>query len=133
MLPSRKLRIVVIDDNSDSADMFGWLLEADGHEVRIAYSGQVGLDISQAFDPQVIFCDLGMPTMSGYEFAEHLRLRDFDGQQPLLVTISGWGDEEARRRTHAAGFDFHLVKPANIGAVRDLLEIHIKTLAFDAD
>lgn len=131
MLQSKRLRIVVIDDNSDSADMFGWLLEADGHDVKIAYSGQGGLDIAKTFKPQVIFCDLGMPAMSGYEFAENLKLRDFYGQQPLLITISGWGDERARIRTHAAGFDFHLVKPANIGVIRDLLEIYIKTLTLD--
>lgn len=128
MLKSTKLRIVVIDDNNDAADMFAWLLEADGHEVQIAYSGQVGLELTTTFNPHVIFCDLGMPTMSGYEFAEKLRSRNVQ-RQPLLITISGWGDKRTRIRTHAAGFDFHLVKPADIGAIRELLELHVNALA----
>jgi CheY-like chemotaxis protein len=121
MSPNKNARIVVIDDNVDAADMFGWLLEAQGYATRIAYSGAAGLDLVAAFAPDVVFCDLGMPCMSGYEFAATLRARPAP-RQPLLVAVSGWGDEGSRARTRVAGFDHHLVKPTVFADIRALLD-----------
>lgn len=119
--PNDNTRIVVIDDNVDAADMFGWLLDAKGYAARIAYSGPAGLDLVAAFAPQVVFCDLGMPGMSGYEFAESLRARQ-QLPQPLLVAVSGWGDAHTRAHSHAAGFDVHLVKPTVFDDILALLD-----------
>ena len=122
--PNDNTRIVVIDDNIDAADMFGSLLEAEGYATRIAYSGPAGLDLVAAFSPHVVFCDLGMPTMSDYEFAASLRARQAL-PQPLLVAVSGWGDDGARARSCAAGFDVHLLKPTMFEDVRALLDAHM--------
>ena len=119
--PNDNTRIVVIDDNVDAADMFGWLLDAKGYATRIAYSGVAGLDLVTAFSPHVVFCDLGMPDMSGYEFAGLLRARQ-QLTQPLLVAVSGWGDAGTRARSRAAGFDVHLVKPTVSEQVLALLD-----------
>ena len=124
MSPDNTARIVVIDDNVDAADMFGWLLEAEGYPTRIAYSGHAGLDLVAAFSPHVVFCDLGMPCMSGYEFASLLRARA-TVPQPLLVAVSGWGDDRTRTRTRAAGFDVHLVKPTRFPDIRVLIAEHM--------
>lgn len=124
MPPTETTRIVVVDDNVDAADMFGWLLEAEGYATQIAYSGRAGLDLVAAFSPHVVFCDLGMPCMSGYEFAAALRA-DQARSQPLLVAVSGWGDERARERTRAAGFDAHLVKPTTFPAIRALVDDYL--------
>ncbi|MFJ1466841.1 response regulator [Massilia orientalis] len=124
MSPDNTARIVVIDDNVDAADMFGWLLEAEGYPTRIAYSGHAGLDLVAAFSPHVVFCDLGMPCMSGYEFASLLRARA-TVPQPLLVAVSGWGDDRTRTRTRAAGFDVHLVKPTRFPDIRVLIADHM--------
>ena len=122
MSPNEYPRIVVIDDNVDAADMFGWMLEADGYPTRIAYSGRAGLDLAAAFSPHAVFCDLGMPCMSGYEFAAALRTREAGRTPLLLVAVSGWGDARTRTLSAAAGFDVHLVKPTRFEDIRTLLE-----------
>jgi signal transduction histidine kinase/ActR/RegA family two-component response regulator len=105
-------RILVVDDNRDAADMFGGLLSAEGHQVRIAYEGHDALQQAAAFKPQVGFLDIGMPGMDGYELASRLRS---DSQLPglFLVAVTGWGQEEDKRRALSAGFDAHVTKPAD--------------------
>jgi CheY-like chemotaxis protein len=112
-VPRRRdpLRILVADDNVDAADTLSILLRMEGHEVRVAYDGEQALRIGEAFRPALAFLDIGMPRMDGYQTA--LALRALPGMHDIrLVALTGWGAEEDRARTHAAGFDHHLLKPA---------------------
>jgi two-component system CheB/CheR fusion protein len=113
-------RVLVVDDNVDAADSIALLLRLGGHEVRVAHDGPTALLIARAFRPQVVFLDIGMPGMDGYEVAR--RLRREPGPQPaLLVALTGWGHDEDRRRSQEAGFDHHLVKPVDPAALVQLL------------
>jgi PAS domain S-box-containing protein len=104
------LRILVVDDNVDSADSMGLLLKFKGHQVRVEHDGPAAIDAARSFRPQVVFLDIGMPGMSGYDVAR--RLRELPGAQPaILIAITGYGRDEDRRRAIEAGFDHHLVKP----------------------
>ena len=123
-----KLRIVVIDDNVDAADMFGWLLEAEGYKAEVRYSASAGLELTAKFDPHVVFCDLEMPIMSGYDFAREFRAQE-RSLKPLLVAVSGWDDERTRMRSKNAGFDAHLVKPTSFLEVIMVLQDHSTKIA----
>lgn len=116
-----RLRLLVIDDNRDAADTLALLLEIAGHEVQIAYDGPTGLAAAKAHLPHAVFCDLGMPGMSGHEVAATLR---GGGVHPsaVLIAVTGWGAEEDRRQAQDAGFDFHLVKPADAAAIGAVLQ-----------
>ncbi len=118
--PTTTRRILVIDDNRDAAESMALLLGIDGHEVRVEHSGPAGLDRAAGFMPQAVFCDLGMPGMSGYEFATRLR-QDRRFATTLLVALSGWGAAEDKQRSRAAGFDAHLTKPASVDELGALL------------
>jgi signal transduction histidine kinase len=102
-------RILVVDDNQDSADMMATLLDLLGHEVKTTYDGLEAVELAETFRPHVILLDIGLPTLSGYEAAE--RIRRHGGPQPFLVALTGWGQTEDRRKSSAAGFDAHLIKP----------------------
>ncbi len=115
-----KVRVLVVDDNRDAADTLSALLDLLGHNAQVANDGRAALDAMQDFRPQVVFLDIGMPGMNGYEVAEAIRNdRRFD--QPLLVALTGWGGEDNRQRTSAAGFDLHLTKPVDLGAIEKML------------
>jgi PAS domain S-box-containing protein len=119
---SQPRRILVVDDNSDAAESLAMFLRLQGHLVRVAMDGQTALDAARAEAPEVAFLDIGMPGMDGYELARRLR------QQPvlermMLVALTGWGQEDDRRRTQAAGFDFHLTKPAEPEVLERLLKL----------
>ena len=106
------LRILVIDDNRDSADCLAMLLDALGHETATAYDGERALASVDSFSPDVILLDIGLPGMSGYEICR--RLRDRPGGDDLVIFAqTGWGQDEDRRRTQEAGFDYHFVKPVD--------------------
>jgi PAS domain S-box-containing protein len=112
--------ILVIDDNRDAADCLGLLLHELGHEVRVAHDGLSALAAAGTCRPAVVFLDLGMPGMDGYEVARTLRARPgLEGV--VLIALTGWGQEEARRRSRAAGFDHHLLKPVDVTALQALL------------
>lgn len=113
-------RILVVDDNGDSAESLGMLLELLGADVRIAGGGAAALDLFGEFDPEVVLLDIGMPEMDGYEVARRIRARD-PQRRTAVVALTGWGQEEDRRRSREAGFDHHLVKPADLDALRALL------------
>jgi len=119
-LPHR--RILVVDDNQDSADSLALLLTFQGHQVHTAYDGSQALAAIDAFHPEVVLLDIGLPDgISGYDLARHLR------RQPAtsalrLIAMTGYGQEEDRRRSRGAGFDAHLVKPADFAALAALLE-----------
>ena len=113
-------RALVVDDNHDAADSLGALLRMMGADVRVAHDGERALEIYDAFRPAVVFLDLGMPGMDGFETAQQLRSRP-DSRDVLLVALTGWGQERDRRRTESAGFDRHLAKPADLETLQDVL------------
>ena len=113
-------RVLVLDDNPDAADSLGAVLEMLGAEVRVAHDGRAALEEVKRFHPAAVFLDLGMPGMDGYEVASRLRSRT-DRQNLRLIAVTGWGQEKDRLQTAAAGFDHHLVKPADITALRSVL------------
>src|SRR5262249_14816790 len=113
-------RVLVVDDNVDAADSLALLLKLAGQQVQVAYDGPTALQIAEAFQPQLALLDIGMPVMDGYEVVR--RLRTQVGSQPaLVVALTGWGQEEDRRRSLAAGFDQHLVKPVEMNALHEVL------------
>ena len=114
------VRILVIDDNVDAADMLSALLRLEGHHVSTANEGRIGLEMADNFHPDVILLDIGMPGMNGYEVAKLLRGRE-EFRETLLIAITGFGQEVDRRSTRDAGFDLHLVKPVAPQAIRDAL------------
>ena len=117
-LPQR--RVLVVDDNRDAAESLGTVLELLGAQVRLAHAGPEAIEAVAAYRPSVVLLDLGMPGMDGYEVARRLRARQ--GGAPLsIVALTGWGQDEDRRRTLEAGFDHHLVKPADIEQLQSLL------------
>lgn len=114
------LRVLVVDDNEDAASSLAMLLALSGHEVAVEHSGPEALRQADGFLPHAVLCDLGMPGMSGHEFALRLR-QDPRFAGTLLVALTGWGADEDQRRSRAAGFDAHLIKPASVDEVMALL------------
>ncbi len=113
-------RILVVDDNKDSAESLGLLLEVMGHEVRIAHDGVAGVQAAASFHPNLILLDVGMPKLNGYDACRRIREQAW-GKCIVIVALTGWGQEEDRRRSHEAGFTDHLVKPVDLGALDRLL------------
>ena len=113
-------RVLIADDNEDAALSLAMLLQNLGHETRTAHNGADALEVAEQFLPEVMFLDLAMPTLHGYEAARRARNRPW-GQKVLLVALTGWGQQADRDRTRAAGFDHHLVKPVNLETLRELL------------
>ncbi len=113
-------RVLVVDDNGDAAESLALLLHAVGAEVRTAHDGLAGLAQAAEFLPQAVLLDLGMPGMDGFEVARRLR---GDARQAglVIVALTGWGQEDDRRRTQAAGFDHHLTKPVDVDALLGIL------------
>jgi PAS domain S-box-containing protein len=103
-------RVLVVDDNRDSAESLALLLSLKGHEIRCAHDGQEALELADAFLPELVLLDIGMPHMNGYEVAKRIRAQSW-GRDATLVAITGWGQAEDKRRASEAGFDHHLVKP----------------------
>jgi CheY-like chemotaxis protein len=114
-------RFLVVDDNQDAADSLGMMLGMFGAEVRIAYDGKDALRIAEKFRPNLIFLDIGMPTMDGYEVARRLRSEPA-ARDCTLVAVTGWGQAADRQRTARGGFDHHLTKPV---AVETLIELFV--------
>jgi PAS domain S-box-containing protein len=113
-------RILVVDDNADSAESLGMLLRILGNEVRTAHDGPSALEEAKKNRPEVVLLDIGMPGMSGYEVARRMRLLP-ELQNAILVAQTGWGQEEDRRQSTDAGFNAHLVKPVDQTALKNLL------------
>jgi CheY-like chemotaxis protein len=103
-------RILVADDNRDSADTMGMLLQLSGHEVHVAHTGKDALGTAKRVRPDVGIFDIGMPDLNGYELAERIRHEAW-GSGMTLIAVTGWGQDTDRRRALAAGFDHHLTKP----------------------
>jgi two-component system CheB/CheR fusion protein len=117
---SARRRIVVVDDNVDAAESLALLLQHDGHEVQVAHDGHAALDVARGFQPDVVLLDIGLPGLNGYDVARRLRV---DPAVPALtlVALTGFGQDEDRRRTSAAGFDHHLTKPVEYDALAELI------------
>ncbi len=114
----RPLRIMVVDDNKDSADMLALSLKLMGHEVATFYDPLEVLDAAIMYQPDLAFLDVGMPVLNGFELAIRLRRQSWpSGRRPCLVALTGWGQDEDRRRSEQAGFDQHLVKPADLETI----------------
>ena len=113
-------RILVVDDNVDSAESMAMMLELSGHDVALAHDGAEAIERAKEFQPDVAFLDLGMPKLNGYEAARSIREQPW-GRQILLVALTGWGQEDDKRRTREAGFDAHIVKPIDFIALEKLL------------
>lgn len=114
-------RVLVADDNVDSAETLGMLLQALGNDVRTVNDGVRAVEESEAFRPHVALLDIGMPGLDGYAVAREIRGRPWGGSI-LLIALTGWGDDEDRRRADEAGFDRHLLKPVDIAHLREALE-----------
>jgi CheY-like chemotaxis protein len=111
---------LVVDDNQDAGNSLAMLLRLQGHEVRVAYSGVAALEMTQDYRPDVVILDIGMPGMDGYEVARRLRQRP-GLEKVVLAALTGWGQQQDRRRTAEAGFNHHLVKPPDPKALEELL------------
>jgi CheY-like chemotaxis protein len=107
---SRALKILVVDDNEDAANMLQRVLKSMGHNANVAYDGEAAIPAATSMLPDLILMDLGMPKLNGYEAAGQIRSQEW-GKPIVLVALTGWGQEEDKQRTQAAGFDMHLVKP----------------------
>jgi signal transduction histidine kinase len=113
-------RILVVDDNADAAETLGALLAGLGATVSVVNSGRAALDMLETFNPDTVLLDIGMPEMDGYEVSRRIRATGNHGDV-MLIALTGWGQEHDHRRSRAAGFDHHLVKPPDIDKLRDLL------------
>jgi len=117
---SQRRRVLVVDDNVDAAQMLAMLLDMYGHETRTAHTGAEALDAAATFKPEVVFLDIGLPGMNGYEVARRLR-SDPAVRGMTLVALTGWGTEEDKSHALEAGFDYHLTKPVETTAIDRVL------------
>jgi PAS domain S-box-containing protein len=115
------LKILIVDDNRDAADTCAMLLELSSHHVQTAYTGLHGLELAESFHPHVVLLDIGLPDLNGYELAAKIRGASW-GRGIILIAVTGWGQEEDRRRAFEAGCDHHLTKPVSVEAVESLLQ-----------
>ena len=118
--PVKVLKVMVVDDNADAAEMLAMYVEALGHEVSVEYSSINAVGVAQSVRPDVCLLDIGLPDMDGYELARRLR-EDPLTAAAILVAVTGYGQEQDRSRTRAAGFDHHFVKPIDTAALAELL------------
>jgi PAS domain S-box-containing protein len=114
-----KCRILVVDDNQDAADSLAMLLRILGNEVHTAHDGLEAVGAAGVFRPDVVLLDIGLPKLNGYEAGR--RIREQQGKGVVLIALTGWGQEEDRRRSKEAGFDYHMTKPVEFDALQELL------------
>ncbi len=115
------LRILIVDDNRDAAGMLAMLLQFSGHDTHTARDGVEAVEAARELQPDVILLDIGLPRLNGYEAARKIREQQRQPGRPFLVALTGWGQDEDRRRSEEAGFDAHLVKPVDETALGNLL------------
>jgi CheY-like chemotaxis protein len=121
-------RVLVVDDNHDAADSLGMLLRFEGADVQVVYDGASALRALETYQPKIVLVDLGMPGMDGFEVALKVR-ENPEFKDLMIVALTGWGQEQDRARSREAGFDHHLIKPADLNALRALLASAEKTAA----
>jgi CheY-like chemotaxis protein len=117
---ARHLRILVVEDNRDAADVLCMLLELYGYEVTVAYSGPEGVNMAEQWHPDVVLCDIGLPGLDGYGVARRLR-QNPSTANARLIAVTGYGTEDDKRRSREVGFDAHLVKPVAPDALQGVL------------
>ncbi len=115
-----RLRVLVVEDNEDVARSLAMLLELWGHEAEVVHRAEAALVAVQRHRPEVVLMDIGLPGMDGYEVAKRLR-QQHSAEKVMLVAMTGYGQDEDRRRAEEAGFDHHLVKPVDPDILQDLL------------
>jgi PAS domain S-box-containing protein len=113
-------RILVVEDNLDTAESLSFLLKLDGNETHAVYDGLTAVETAATFQPDVVLLDIGLPGLNGYDVANRIREQAW-GRKMVLVALTGWGQEEDRRRSREAGFDHHLTKPVDPVALKKLL------------
>lgn len=116
-------RVLIVDDNKAAVQTLSMLVKMLGNDVRLSHCGAEALDAAREFEPDVVFLDLGMPEMDGFEVARRIRRQPW-GRRATLVALTGWGKAEDRRKTKQAGFDHHLVKPADRSSLESILAQH---------
>lgn len=114
-----KCRILVVDDLKDSADSLSMLLRVSGHEVHTAYDGEEAVIAAEKVRPEVVLLDIGMPKLNGYDACRCIREKPW-GKGIYIIALTGWGQDDDRRRTEEAGFNGHMVKPVDS---RDLMKV----------
>jgi PAS domain S-box-containing protein len=112
-------RVLVVDDNGDAAEMMALLLGMLGHDVRLAHDGLAAVEVTAVFKPHVVLLDIGLPKLNGYEAAQRIRAQPTP--QPVLVALTGWGQDEDRRKSVDAGFDVHFIKPVDHDVLAQLI------------
>ena len=118
--PTARLRILVADDNLDAAESLAMLLALEDNETRTAHDGLEALDVAATFRPDVMPLDIGMPKLNGYEVCRRVRQQAW-GKNIVVIALTGWGKEEDKRRSLAAGVDAQLVKPVDYAVLEKLL------------
>ncbi|HEX3911876.1 MAG TPA: chemotaxis protein CheB [Steroidobacteraceae bacterium] len=118
-------RILIADDNRDSAESLGMLLKLSGHDVHLAHSGTEAFEAAKRLHPDIGVFDIGMPDFDGYELAERIRHEAW-GKQITMIAVTGWGQESDKKRAHLAGFDHHMTKPVDPDQLEQLFEVAIK-------
>jgi PAS domain S-box-containing protein len=118
--PLSKCRILVVDDNKDSAATLGMLLRLKGNDIRTAHDGLEALEVAETFQPELVLLDIGLPKLNGYDVARRIRHQPW-GRDVILVALTGWGQDEDRRLSQEAGFNFHVVKPVELAVLERLL------------
>jgi signal transduction histidine kinase len=119
--PAQRRRILVVDDNRDAATSLSDLLELTGHDMRVAHDGLEAVSTAEKFRPDVVLLDIGLPKLNGYEVARKIRQEGW-GERVTLVALTGWGQDEDRRKSSEAGFNAHMVKPVDPVVLMDLLD-----------
>ena len=114
------LRVLVVDDNVDSAETVGFVLRRLGHQTRTEYDGAAAVAAADAFRPDLILLDIGLPGMSGHEVAREIRQTPWGGTT-TIIAVSGWGEESDRKQSREAGFDHHVTKPLDYEGVQRIL------------
>ena len=122
----QKRRILVVDDNHDSADSLAALLSLGGHETHTANDGEHAISEAAKLRPDVILLDIGLPRLDGYDTCRRIREQPW-GRDMVIVALTGWGEEEDRRQATQAGFDGHLVKPVDHNALNAIMASHGST------
>jgi CheY-like chemotaxis protein len=120
LTPTTARRILVVDDNQDSATTLAMLLELSGHEVHTANDGLEAVEAAGTFRPHVVLLDIGLPNLNGYEAARQIREQPW-GKDMVLVALTGWGQEESRQKSRDAGFNGHLTKPVDFPSLEKLI------------
>jgi CheY-like chemotaxis protein len=110
----------VVDDNKDVANSLAMLLRLKGNDIRTAHDGVEALAVADIFHPEIVLLDIGLPKLNGYDVARRIRQQPW-GQDVLLIALTGWGNDEDRRLSQEAGFNFHIVKPVDLAALEELL------------